>query len=59
MSYKPMKEMTDEELAVELEVWGRAVVKSQIQAWVNAADRWRNKVLGEQLRRRRAKELST
>lgn len=56
MSYKPLKEMTDKELAVEQEVWDCATRRSQIRSWALSADRWRNKVLGEQLGRRRSAE---
>jgi len=55
MSYKPLKEMTVEELTIEARVWGRAVVDSQIRQWVAAADRYRNKVYGEIRRRQRPK----
>jgi hypothetical protein len=58
LSYKPVKEMTDEELQSELEVWERAVVRSQIREWVDAADRYRNTVCSEQNRRRRERRAA-
>lgn len=52
MSYKPLTLMTDAELEREAKVWDRAVVESQISAWVDAADRNRNAAYAELSRRR-------
>lgn len=53
--YIPLKEMTDEQLAAEYEVWHDATVRGKVRAWVDQADRNRNAVTAEIVRRRRQK----
>ncbi|MER9768928.1 hypothetical protein NKJ09_23020 [Mesorhizobium sp. M0189] len=50
--YVPLKEMTDEQLAEEYELWHDATVRGKVRAWVAQADSNRNAVTAE-IRRRK------
>lgn len=51
--YIPLKEMTDQQLQEEHDVWSDAVTKGRNPPWVAKADGFRNACLAEMMRRKR------
>lgn len=51
--YIPLKDMSEEQLQEEYEVWQEATVRGKVREWVQQADRNRNAVTAE-IRRRRS-----
>lgn len=52
MSAAALKQMSDEELRREQAVWHAATIGSRLRQWIDQADRNRNQVVAEGLRRR-------